>query len=107
MYDVFGTIRPLEHEILWITDENTKRKLKGKVKKIKSLGDYTGYDRKEIIPKEKGLFLSAIKTKHIKDSEESYGIKFFAQYEKECIISYTSDTAYFEELPRFLQNRIF
>ncbi len=101
MYDVFGTIRPLEHEILWITDENTKRKLKGKVKKIKSLGDYTGYDRKEIIPKEKGLFLSAIKTKHIKDSEESYGIKFFAQYEKECIISYTSDTAYFEELPRF------
>ena len=24
--------------------------------KIKSLGDYTGYDRKEIIPKEKGLF---------------------------------------------------
>ena len=45
--------------------------------------------------------MSAIKTKHIKDSEESYGIKFFAQYEKECIISYTSDIAYFEELARF------
>lgn len=77
------------------------RKLKGKVKKLNSLSDYTGYDRKEIIPKEKELFLSAIKTKHIKDSEESYGIKFFAQYEKECIISYTSDTVYFEELARF------
>ena len=51
MYDVFGTIRPLEHEILWITDENTKRKLQGKVKKLNSFGDYTGYyrDRKSVV----------------------------------------------------------
>ena len=55
MYDVFGTVRSLEHEIVWITDENTKRKLKGKVKKIKSLGDYTGYYRKEITPKKRGF----------------------------------------------------
>ncbi len=37
MYDVFGTIRLLEYEIVWITDENTKRKLQGKVKKLRVL----------------------------------------------------------------------
>lgn len=48
------------------------KKLQGKVEKRKSLDDYTGDCKKEIIPKERGLFLSAIRTKHIKDSEESY-----------------------------------
>lgn len=105
MHDVFGTMRSSEHEILWITDENTKNKLQGKVEKLKSLDDYTRYCRKEIIPKEKGIFLSAIRTKHIKDSEESYGIKLFAEYEKDYIISYTSDTAYFEELSHFFADQ--
>lgn len=89
-----------EHHIIWIVDENSKKKLKGKAREIKDLNKYIGH-KSGIIKHNLDMKLTAIRTKHIKDNNSTYGIKLFLSYEKKFIIGYTSDTMYFEELSKF------
>ena len=98
--EVFELETPKEHEITWIVDNNSKSVLRKSVKKIISLGDYVD-KKKQLISGNKDIKLSAIRTKHIKGSDESYGIRLFLNYERMLSIGYTSDTAYFPELSDF------
>lgn len=97
---VFELDKIKEHTITWIVDNGTKLMLDKKVKVIKSLHSFVGKE-KELVKGSKGVKLSAIHTKHIKNSEESYGIKFILDYGKPITIGYTSDTAFFQELVSF------
>lgn len=95
---------PENHEIVWIIDESTKKKLKNRISHAKGLRDYVDSKGKEIIRGLKDIKLNAIRTKHIKESDDSYGIKLKFKYgEKEFAIGYTSDTSYFNELEDFFQ----
>lgn len=98
--EIFELETPKEHEITWIVDNASKSVLRKSVKKIKSLGEYVG-SKKQLISGNKDIKLSAIRTKHIKDSDESYGIRLFLNYERILSIGYTSDTAYTLELSDF------
>lgn len=97
---VFELEKIKEHSITWIVDNGTKSMLKKNVKVIKSLNSYVGR-KGEIVKGNKGIRLSAIHTQHIKNSGESYGIKFILDYGKPITIGYTSDTAFFPGLISF------
>ena len=99
--EIFELETTKEHEITWIVDNSSKGMLRKSVKKITSLGEYVGKKR-QLISGNKDIKLSAIRTKHIKDSNESYGIRLFLKYEDILSVGYTSDTAYFSELSDFL-----
>ena len=98
--DVFQFQGEQEHSITWIVDDDTKKKLKGKVKNITRLNDFVG-SKKQIITHNKDIKLSAIHTKHVKDNNNTYGIKIYLSYDKEFIVGYTSDTMYFDDLSKF------
>lgn len=97
---VFELEKIKEHTITWIVDNGTKTMLRKNVKIIKSLSSYVG-KKSQIVKGNKNIKLSAIRTQHIKDSEESYGIKLFMNYEEPITIGYTSDTAFFPNLALF------
>lgn len=98
--EVFELGNAKEHTITWIVDEGTKVALEKNVNNIKSLGDFVGR-KKQIVEGNKDIKMSAIRTKHIKDSDESFGIQLFMNYETLLTVGYTSDTAFFPELPLF------
>ena len=98
--EIFELKTPEEHEITWIIDNSSKNMLKNSVKNIKSLGEYVGKKR-QLISGNPDIKLSALRTKHIKGSDESYGIRLFFKYGEIISIGYTSDTAYFPELSNF------
>lgn len=98
--EVFELDNTKEHTITWIVDEGTKYLLEKNVKHIKTLADYVGR-KKQILEGNKNLKMVALRTKHIRDSEETFGIQLFLDYETTISIGYTSDTAYFTDLSAF------
>lgn len=103
---VFKLESPAQHEITWIGDAGTRAKLKKKIPKMRILKDFVNTKGKQIIKGEKRIKLSAIRTKHIKNSEETYGIRITMEYDDKCLsVGYTSDTAYFDELSFFFNKQ--
>lgn len=98
--EVFELEKIREHTIIWIVDKQTKVSLKRNVNNIKLLGDFVGRKR-QIIKGNKDIRMMAIRTKHIKDSNESFGIQLYMNYGKVLTVGYTSDTAFFSELASF------
>ncbi len=98
--EVFEVEKTKEHTITWIVDDGTKASLEKNVNDIKSLGDFIGRKR-QIVEGNKDIKMLAIRTKHIKDCNETYGIQLCLNYETQMIIGYTSDTAFFPELASF------
>ncbi len=98
--EVFELSNVKEHTITWIVDEGTKVELEKNVNNIKSLGEFVGRKR-QIVEGNKDIKMAAIRTKHIKDSDESFGIQLSMNYGKMLTVGYTSDTAFFSELPSF------
>ena len=98
--EVFELENPKQHEITWIVDDNSRRIISKDVKELRSLSEFVDCE-KQLISGNDDIKLSAIRTKHIKDSNESYGIRLFMNYDSRISIGYTSDTAYFPELSTF------
>lgn len=98
--DVFELSNNKEHTITWIVDGISKQELRHNIKNVKDLKTFLGR-KKQLIEGNKGIKMSAISTKHIKDNVETYGIRLFADYGDELSIGYTSDTAFFQELETF------
>lgn len=102
--DYLGYTAPMNHTIEWFLDDATLKnnseildqdhvhRLSELVEDAYSFSDTTSVD----------LTLSAVHTKHIKGSLDSYGLRIsFGAAEDTFIWGYTSDTAYFEGLNTF------
>lgn len=97
----FVGMGPKRHEITWYMDEGTIRASKEILKgdNVYCLGDFCDGNTVNLAD---NVELSAIRTKHVRKNNETYGIslKFAADSEKRNW-GYTSDTEYFEELGAF------
>ena len=101
--DVLELDKSSDHEINWIMDGDSYDKLKNKIPNSNKLDEYQ--KERGLSAKSENIILSSIHTQHIKDSRETYGIKLRLQYNQmSYTIGYTSDTAYFEELPSFFKD---
>ena len=98
--EVFELEKTKKHTITWIVDKGTRVALEKNVTCIKSLGDFVD-GKSQIIEENKNIEMVAIRTKHIKDSNESFGIQLHMNYGKMLTVGYTSDTAFFPELTSF------
>lgn len=97
---VFNVNQKENHSIKWIVDNSTGKKLKDKI------GKYTQLSKKlnkeyEVSVKGQKFKYSVIRTKHIKDSNDTYGIKLIFPYDDVYSLGYTSDTSFFPELSEF------
>lgn len=99
--EIFEIQRENAHEITWIIDGDSCSKLSKQIEKSIQLKKYLGRP-KQIFSKNRNLKLSAIKTEHIKDNSETYGIKILMEFDEGTfVLGYTSDTGYFPELSDF------
>lgn len=91
--------------ITWYMDEETIRSTKDILKDQTVIPLSTCCDTPQTLAT--GITLNAVRTQHIKGSQETYGIKMHFKPEDEspgASWGYTSDTRYFEELAPFFQN---
>ena len=99
--EIFELGNTVKHEIHWIVDSGTASKLKGKIAPVRKLKDYLGENRKEVLKNEKGIRLYSVNTHHIRNGE-CFGLKLRLLFEDGWFeFGYTSDTAFFKELPLF------
>lgn len=98
--EVFELEKTREHTVTWIVDNGTRATLENNVSNIKSLGDFVGR-KKQIIEENKDIKMAAIRTKHIKDSNESFAIQLYMNYGEMLTVGYTSDTGFFTKLTSF------
>jgi ribonuclease BN (tRNA processing enzyme) len=98
--EVFELEKTKEHTITWIVDDGTRASLEKSASDIRSLGDFVERNSR-IVEGSKEIKMEAIRTKHIKDSNETYGIRLSMNYETQMTIGYTSDTAFFPGLSSF------
>lgn len=93
-----------DHKIKWYMDEETIRATQS------ILGEDEVHALSEccdgnVIKLNENIELRSIKTKHIKDSDKTYGIKLSFASEKSIYQwGYTSDTKFFEELGEFFRD---
>ena len=101
----FECNEPEAHGIQWYMDDSTKNNVSGIIDagNIHSLSDIC--DSKGQIELNKGIFLSAIRTEHIRNNRDTYCIKLkFCVDDVEYVWGYTSDTKYFSDLSQFMRD---
>lgn len=97
----FDVDAPKEHKIKWIMDAKTIESMQDIMENqvVHDLSTFTDWDN---IDNNGSIKLASIKTKHIKDNDNTYGIKL--KFEDEIhtpIWGYTSDTCFFDKLIDF------
>ena len=91
-------------KIKWYMDEQTIHSTEGILNGdfVYKLSDYCDGNKTQLCD---NISLCAIRTRHIKDSQETYGIKLsFTSDSLKYTWGYTSDTCFFDELGSFFQD---
>lgn len=103
--EFFPNIVFSKHKIRWILDGATKESAKDilDTDDVEFLSDYVTRSGQEILQNGSGrVFLNAVRTRHIKDCGETYGLRLrFSDKTGNVAWGYTSDTAYMDELADF------
>ncbi len=94
-----------EHKIQWYMDDSTISRTKALIdeKYVHPLSEIQEKGIKEEIAK--GIWISVIETKHLKNIRDTYGLKIcFTSENENYIWGYTSDTRYFDALSDFMSD---